>query len=656
MTRIIARAAILLAILAVGLSGCGDDGGSASRVLELAGLEQGVEFTQAPALAKEEASGALPPLAERLPDSPLVVSPTDVPGDWGGRWRMAAVGERDTATFIRTVRHEKLVRWDPEGEVVQPNLAERIEVSDDAREYRFDLRPGLRWSDGVPFTTADIEFAFNDVVLNEEVQPNGPHPALLAGGEVPELEIVDEHEFVLRFAEPNGLFLRALAGPTDILLAQFPRHYLEQFHLTYSPDVAERAAREGFDSWVDYFVNRGWPFEMLNPELPVMFPWKQAPGTVYTPGSTEVLLERNPYYWKVDPSGRQLPYIDEVRVQVVPEADDAARLATRGRLDMQDRHLDSADHQRALDAAAARGDVGRYTTLPSGDNRVAISLNLTHRDAAVRGVFADKRFRIALSHAIDRERIIDEVFDGEGAIAQVAPGPDYSFHDPELMTQFTEHDPDRARQILDEAGYALRDGVRRRADGAPIEIVAETTSDFAPEWRDVLDRVAEDWRAIGIPTRVRAIPRDTFSRRRDANLFTAAIWGGEGGASIYENPRYYVPVHRESLYGLGWARWFLDPEDPAAVEPPAEIQRQMDLYDAMRATPDPTRREELLTEMLDIAREQFYVIGVSTQVEAAGVLSRGMRNVPERIRRGWAYPSPAPTNPEQYFLEPVNEA
>ena len=114
---------------------------------------------QSPMLDAAVASGDLPPVAERLPVNPLVVTPVESVGTYGGNWRSALRGGLDNAWIGRTVAYDGLVRYDREWKQIIPNLAESWEVSADSKEYTFKLREGLKWNNGTPFTSADIAFA-----------------------------------------------------------------------------------------------------------------------------------------------------------------------------------------------------------------------------------------------------------------------------------------------------------------------------------------------------------------------------------------------------------------------------------------------------------------------------------------------------------------
>ena len=119
-------------------------------------------------------AGELPPVNERLPENPLVITPTDRPGQQGGDWNHALVGGGSLSMLVRYQGYEPLVRFTPDWSGVEPNVAESYEVSEDGKVYTFKLRKGMKWSDGEPFTTEDIRFWYEDIFLDPDVsQPTG---------------------------------------------------------------------------------------------------------------------------------------------------------------------------------------------------------------------------------------------------------------------------------------------------------------------------------------------------------------------------------------------------------------------------------------------------------------------------------------------------
>jgi peptide/nickel transport system substrate-binding protein len=208
---------------------------------------------EAPALAEAVAAGTLPPLTERLPADPLVVTPQDSIGTYGSTWRPALRGTGDSTWIRRTIGYDSLVRWDPTFATIEPNLAACFEVSPDARTYTFTLRDGLKWSDGAPFTAADIQFWYDQVLANEEIDEGMPSWFETSEGDC---EITTEGTLTVTFQcpAPNGLLLENLAGTRGEQVISWPRHYLAPFHpdrgdaATIEAAVAAKGPRPGSNS------------------------------------------------------------------------------------------------------------------------------------------------------------------------------------------------------------------------------------------------------------------------------------------------------------------------------------------------------------------------------------------------------------------------
>src|SRR5262249_46665481 len=129
------------------------------------------KYVEAPQLTQLVKDGKLPPLDQRLPKTPLVLQPVEQVGKYGGDWPSGLVGGQDTAWLYRTIGYEHLVRWDREWNKVLPNIVEAYEANQNATEFSFKLREGMKWSDGKPYTADDVVFWWEDVTLNKELTP-----------------------------------------------------------------------------------------------------------------------------------------------------------------------------------------------------------------------------------------------------------------------------------------------------------------------------------------------------------------------------------------------------------------------------------------------------------------------------------------------------
>ncbi|MGH3486929.1 MAG: ABC transporter substrate-binding protein [Actinopolymorphaceae bacterium] len=637
-----------MAAVAASLAGCdllstdptSGAGGPSGRV------QKGKE---APILADLVKKGELPPVSERLPDKPLVVKPADRIGRYGGTWNTTLVGDADRPWMERTLTYEGLLRVNTEWDEILPNVAEKYEVNDDASEYVFTLRRGMKWSDGKPFTADDVLFWYEDVFMNDELMPTKER--MMCGGQEPMVvEKLDDLSFAVRFrSRPNALFDRLLASGNGygIAMVATPRHYLEKFHKSHNPDIDQLVEDGGFEDWLALYSTRAdWS---INTDLPTLNAW-----TVTSPydGDERVVAKRNPYYWKVDPDGSQLPYLDEVAYSYLQNVETCLLKAVSGEFDMHSRHINSLDNKPVLGRGREDGDYDFFELSPDPMNSAMLTLNLTHRDPVKREVFQNKDFRIGLSHALDREEIIKVVYRGQGEPWQGSPRRETEFYNEQLAKQYVEYDPDKANAHLDRAGYSRRGagGFRLGPDRKPISIQIDTTVEEGPEWIDVAQFIVRNWQAVGIDARTDTVARTLVETRRDANTQDIAITLAFGGVNVIMDAREYLPVSGNEK-GT-WVDWYASFGE-AGEEPPADVRRQLEMYEELKATSDEQQRNALMKEILQITAERFPAIGINLPATGYGIVKNTFHNVPARMysSQGWTYPEPAPSNPCQYFMD-----
>lgn len=600
-------------------------------------------FSEAPALAELVKQGKIPTVEKRLPEKPLVVVPVEEIGQYGGTWRMVMKGMADTMLLVREVDYEGLVRIDPNLSTVLPGVAESWKIGGNGRTFTFYLRKGLKWSDGKEFTADDIMFWYKDILLNKDLTPIPPR-WLTSEGEVVKVEKLDKYSVRFTFKKPQGLFLPLLAtGTTGIV----PSHYLKQFHPNYTSKdkLDEQIKKGGYNTWLDLFSNKSNPW--LNPELPVINAWK-----VITPVGvgTRVIFERNPYYWKVDTQGNQLPYIDKIAVDIVDNPEIMKIKAAAGEIDMQSRHIGQAIADYPF--YAENKEKGGYRLIKqthTSMNSMLIILNLNHKDPVLRKLFNDRRFRIALSHAINRQEIIDLVYLGLAEPWQVSPQRGTpTFYEP-AAKNYIEYDPKKANQLLDEIGLTKRDkdGFRLRPDGKPIEVTIETTG-----WEDPCEMVKNYWQAIGIKVAVKVIDRSLWETRTSAAEHDIVVWWGDSGTG-YEPlmmPFWYFPwSHPYSRQAPLWALWYQS-GGKSGETPPPEVRHQMALYTQLTTTTEPAKQVQLFKKILEVQAKNLYIIGTCTIPPQFIICKNNFRNVPEAYESG-QYPTHGPVNPCQFYIK-----
>ena len=271
-------------------------------------------FSESPILASrgngQVGAKKLPPVAERLPDDPLVSTPYGQIGKYGGT---ARITQDDSWQFFNW---ESALTLSPDMRNVLPNLAESWSVSEDGRVTSMRLREGLRWSDGEPLTSDDFVFTFNHIWLDKEYSPITSR--LIQGGRIVK---VDDLNFRYVFEEPNPLFENLIGQYGNFMVD--PEHYFANFHPAYTDreELAARTKEAGFISWMAWMqALRAWRIEQ-SAEVPTLRAFRVVSRTLHMMRLERnpyyFKIERNPYYFKIDPAGNQLPYIDAIDAEIV---------------------------------------------------------------------------------------------------------------------------------------------------------------------------------------------------------------------------------------------------------------------------------------------------------------------------------------------------
>lgn len=559
-----------------------------------------ISYNEAPMLRTMVAAGELPPVEERLPEQPLVFSAewSDIPkedfdfeiGQYGGVLRVVRNSVNWDAD-VWAIEREPLITapggMEATPETIRGNIVRDYEISEDGKVFTFYMRKGLRWSDGYPVTTEDVLFAYEDVLLNEKLTTI---PAVLRsrgelGGPPMELEVIDDYTFQITFSKSYpGFAMRLALYWEDYRTLLKPKHYLKRFHTRYTPleELEDLLIKEGFgkDEWDRLFLLKditNWEKCGQNAvDFPILAPWVMKK---VTPVIT--VYERNPYYWKVDAEGNQLPYIDGLRSEYVADPQTAAMKIISGELDLVDRSAGSQDYALFKENEEKGGYkvtmLAQHFTLPN------ISFNMTLDDPIWREITRDIRFREALNMAIPREDIIDIVFFGYAELPTVVPGA---------------YDLERANQLLDEMGLDKRDaqGWRLQPDGKRL-VVSIEWSPYSPDFLPSLELIVRDWQKVGLYTTMKEFARDLFMKRMGSNDYKVLarwenmeswwLFADAHGSPKTAGPRWWRWAEtdgKEGEQGPDWYYRFIDLISEATIvsleEVPSLIEEAQELlYD-----------------------------------------------------------------------------
>ena len=612
---------------------------------------------EAPLLDELVKAGKLPPLAQRLPDEPPVMAGVDGIGKYGGTWLRLANGPEDVGIITYRLSGSYLVRWSPLGYPIEPHVAKSVAPSADRKEWVVTLRKGMRWSDGAPFDADDIMYWWNDEVNNKALS-SLPPPWMRIGGEDGRVEKIDQETFKFVFPKPYALFLETLAS---INICDTPAHYLRQYHPDPEIGNAEIIKRDMKAYKMPseralYNFMKQWS----NPEHPRLWPW------VYRSfkGNPPQAFVRNPYYFVVDPAGNQLPYIDRLQFDV-QDGKLLALTAANGGVSMQGRHIRFGDYTELLSRREIAG-TKIYHWYPSTRSAYVINPNLNRRVDPERPatkhkaeLLSDKRFRQALSLAINRQQIITSEQVGIGEPSQVEPGPLSPFHSEKLAKAFVDYDPGRARELLDEIGLTQSDGegFRTFKDGTRMTFFLDYTgfTGVGPS-----QFIIDDWAAIGMRVIARERARPLFYAEKDSMDFDFNVWSGESDYMALLQPRYFIPFNTEAFYAVGWGRWYMrggfygnpNASTVGCVPVPKDspMYKAIALYEKALVSPDFAEQKKLMAEVMAIDAENLWTISIATPPPVPIVVDKDMFNVPRNALWGNVFSTPANAGIETYFF------
>jgi peptide/nickel transport system substrate-binding protein len=639
--RTVERRTLLLSALGltVGLAGgkaAADDAGTLDArgkphaISVVARPEQVLPATyqDAPMLAPLVESGKLPPVAERLPKTPLVVdleAKGRQPGRYAGDLRSLVSKARDLR--LMTVNtYTRLVGYD-EKLNLRPDLLE--DVNDEGgRVFTLTLREGHRWSDGEPFTAEDFRFYFEDVANNKELSPAGADAMFFAGGKLPRFEVLNERQVRYSWDRPNPLFLPTLARPRPLFIYA-PAHYLKAYHARYAPKqkLAEMASSAKLRSWAALFNRLNDPYDNANPDMPCLNAWK----VITKAPANRFVFERNPYFHRVDKQGRQLPYIDRWLIDLATASLFAPK-ANAGEVDLLARGLQMADAPVLKEGEKQHG----YRTLLwpyARGSSYALYPNLNTEDPVWRALNRDQRYRVALSVAIDRHIINNAMLLGLGLEGNNTVMPESPLNDEANRSVNATYNPDLANSLLDGVGLIQRsgEGVRLLSDGRELEVVVEVAGDS----RDIIDAlqlIAEFWRDVGVKLFIKPQEPGVLRNRSYAGRTVMVAGPGlDNAVPTAEMPPYELaPVLSENY---AWPLWGEYDETQGkrgeAVDLP-EAKQLLDLYHEWLATSDEPTQTRIWKEMLALNCKNIFSIGTVTRELQPIVVSNRLRNVPEK--------------------------
>lgn len=634
------------------------------------------KYKEAPELAEQVKAGKLPPVDKRLPDNPLVTKPVEKVGKYGGTLR--------TASWWPEVGNVQLyfavdapIKWKADLTGYEPALVESYSWSDDGKTFTMKLRKGLKWSDGTPYTSADWKFYWEDLA-NAPDQKLYSIPAYLrkSDGKPITMEYPDEYTVVWKSDTAMWInpYFMAQGFWEFAKNMMKPAHYLKKFHPKYTPG-AKWEDMEKADKW--------WQ----TPGYPCLFAWCL---TELAPDGSRYKFTRNPYFWRVDTEGNQLPYIDAIDIEIV--ADEQVRIlnCSQGKYDTAFRICGGPNDIPLLNERAKAGGYHLLKGWMNGAgawpgymvNQYYVEGGKNYPDDTpekakeIRELLRDKRFRQALSYGMDRKRMIDVTWNGIGeAKGQTLSPQSWHFAGPEGQKVYKEwaaaystFDAKKANELLDQLGMKKgADGFRTLPSGKPFVLTVDI-SDWGGSLKVQTDAAAEaknQWeKNLGIKVEIKNLQGqpDLDTRTNEGYYMLRGAHISE--IDIWTYPDWLFPIVNRYMFPLE-GRWFAKGKDtckpdpkvpndcgvkPAPDSPAAKLQA---LYEKGLATKSIEDRHKIVWEAVKIYIDEGpFVIAVAGDQPMPIIVKDYMRNILDfGVVGPWAPATPGNQVPAQWWMD-----
>ena len=543
-------------------------------------------FKEAPLLTQMVSEGLIPPVAERLPESPMVIEPLESVGRYGGTMNIFGQSPWEAALMMG---HQGPFLVDPQGTPGVPYVFESFEVSEDFKEWVFYLRKGLKWSDGEALTAWHLydywryhranqvltpEMTPDQIVIEDNAVTFTDEPPWTKGRTVRK-EIVDDYTVKFTSDVPYPFLINYMSASQFSVWSRFlPMHFLKQYHAEIVGEEAANAKAKaaGMNTWDQLYTAFGSTNHQSSMQVQRSYPPTLAPYVLVDRDENLITYERNPFYWAIDTAGNQLPYIDRIVFEQVNNREILDGKVISGEADWAGFDLKT----ESLPLYREYEESGNYTTSVWNCtfNTVIMRYNFNHQDPYLAELFLEKDFRMALQITVNRSRINDEVMFGLAKEYRMAPTPGNSFYDHEFEIRHTEFDPARAGNLLDGLNITDKDGDgwRDRPDGGALSLEV-LVGDYETPKIPVMEIITNDWQAIGLN-----ISFEVMDWPIRWPLVTANNYDMYTHHGAYNVPVTYG-VNMFSLPGLESGQTFdtwYKTGGRAGIEPPPDI---MELYD-----------------------------------------------------------------------------
>ena len=609
-------------------------------------------FSESPALTDLVSAGTLPALEERIPvESDVFVDTTDAIGNtleigtYGGVINLGGAG--GGWGLSRPVL-EGIIRFNSDG-TYYPNVIKSYEHNEDYTVWTFNLREGMKWSDGEDFNADDITFWYYMCHLNNyDTKKSWAALKETVDGEDAWAKLEKVNDYTVTWTFVNPKFPADFIENGDFKWCWAPEHYLndlipdtEEFPYVENPyyaktglddeTVLKNAQAKGIDAATVKDLGKQVAYYFWNEDgLPTLNSYVLSTKEGNNSKDAQLcIMERNPYFWKVDAQGQQLPYCEEIHFNTTSEDGQDQLMFRSGELDI----LGSVPMEDIASLLADLGDKAYLRTLASTNwGSYLLTFNYTCKDENYAKLFADSRFRQAMSICVDREQVSGLLTEGFLEPGQCAPQEGNFGYDEEWINKWTEYDVDNAKKLLEECGLVMgSDGCYDFADGTDFVLTIYTYTDLG--MGDTVYPVLEQYfKAAGIKCATKDYDVSAFDQEIDNNDWYAVLGPHTaiGGVSLKSRVQPFVPI-AQSAEWYGEYGTYYGTNGEQGVKPEGDMAKLVEIYEKWKATPDSAERDQYTLDIYNLHKENLWTIAYLKAAGAYSLVSSKVHNYPDLL-------------------------
>lgn len=538
---------------------------------------------------------------------------------------------------------ESIIHYNSDG-TYYPNVIKSYEHNADYTEWTFHLREGMRWSDGDDFNADDITFWYYMCHLNNyDTKKSWAALKETVNGEDAWATLTKVDNYTVKWTFVNPKIPSAFIENGDFKWCWAPSHYLKDLipasihvenpyweNTGISDDqVLLNAKAKGIEKATIKDLGKALTYYFWNePGIPTLNAWTLSTkdGVNSIKGSLCV-FERNPYFWKVDAEGQQLPYLDNINFIMTSEEGQDLLMFKSGELDVIG--IGMQDIAATLSGLSGKAELRTFSSSAWGSYQVTFNYTSTEKNYA--DLFANTKFRQAMSICVDREEVSQLLSDGFLEPGQCAPAAGNFGYDADWEKKWTEYDVASAKKLFEECGLVMgSDGFYNFADGSDVVLTFYYYDASGAEAAyPVLEKYFE---AAGIQCAEKSFTSEAFDQEIDNNNWLACLvpHTAIGGLSLKDRVAPFAPVQEAAEWYGEYGAW-VGTNGEQGVQPTGDMAKLAELAKQWEAEPDNAKKDAIATEIYKIHKDNLWSIAYLKAAGTYSLINSKIKNYPDNL-------------------------